>query len=813
MKPTSDVVNPDPGKKTAPRGFRGFGWRELAIGLLIGFVILFVLWQRCGLRGCPNVETLAAYQPGGESILYDANGKQFGELAPIQHEVVKLSSLPDYVPAAFVAVEDKRFYEHNGVDYRRFFGSVLANIKAMGFAQGFSTITMQISGSVWRDRVPRLKKTIGRKILEIRLARALEKRYSKDEILELYLNNIYYGNGAYGIEAASRNYFRRSAKDLTLAQAATLAALPKSPVLYDPRRSVDRARRRRNLVLSLMAEQGKISAEEAKRAQKAPINARRDPPPRPRENQTAPYFVEAMRRVLEDKFGENLYETPLRIYTTLDRNAQRAAEEELSRQLRSVENGVFGRYKGKRYTRNAPALDETEYVQGAVVVLDAHTGGVLAQVGGRDFRQSRFDRATRAKRQAGSAFKPFVYAAALSEGYAPSQPIKDEPLEMELEGGEVWKPKNVTDDFRGQMTMREALVQSRNIPTIRLAAQVGTNDVARVARQSGIRSTIPESPAMAIGSGGVTPLELARAYTPFATLGTTVQPRYIDRVEDADGNIIWEPEVRTNGVMDPGVAYLVTNMLQEAVNEGTGVAVRRAGFRGAAAGKTGTTNDGSDVWFVGYTPDVVAAVWVGFDQPKEIVRDASGGRIAAPVWGRVMRRVYANRKQSAAWKAPESIVRRAVDPQTGLVIVEGCKPAKGTARSEIFLSYAQPATVCPRGKPVHEPGAFERAFSWVRSAWHGFTQWVSSHVGRERDERPRREGEEYLGVPKLPDVIEVPEPIPDTTNVLMEVDTTMLPSFEPETLSMDTLVLDTVPADTIVPDTVPPDTIGRIRRR
>jgi penicillin-binding protein 1A len=786
---------------------RGFGWRELAVGLLIGFLIAFILWQRCGWRGCPNVETLAAYQPGGQSILYDANGKQFGEIAPIQHEVVKLSTLPDYVPAAFVAVEDKRFYDHNGVDYRRFFGSVVANIKALGFAQGFSTITMQISGSVWRDRVPRMKKTIARKILEIRLARALEKRYSKDEILELYLNNIYYGNGAYGIEAAARNYFRRSARDLTLAQAATLAALPKSPILYDPRRSTDRAKRRRNLVLSLMAEQGKITQEQADRAKRAPINARRDPPPRQREGVVAPYYVEALRRVLEDRFGQNLYTAPLRIYTTLDRNAQRAAEEELTRQLRSIENGVFGRYQGKRYARNAPPLDETEYIQGAVVVLDAKTGGVLAQVGGRDFRQSRFDRATRAKRQAGSAFKPFVYAAALSEGYAPSQPIKDEPLEMELEGGEVWKPRNITGDFRGQMTMRDALVQSRNIPTIRLAAQVGTNDVARVARQSGIRSTIPESPAMAIGTAAVTPLELARAYTPFATLGTTVQPRYIERVEDADGNVIWKPEVKSDEVMDGGVAYLVTNMLQQAVNDGTGVAVRRAGFRGPAAGKTGTTNDGTDVWFVGYTPDIVTAVWVGFDDPREIVEDASGGRIAAPVWGRVMRRVYAGRKTPAAWQPPENIVRRTTDPQTGLIIVKGCKPAKGSARTEMFLSYAQPATVCPRGKPDREPGFFDRAIAWVRSAWHNFRRWVGSHVGRERDERPRRDRGDYLGVPKLPEAVEMREPIPDTSSVLIEIDTTMLPSFEPETLSVDTMVVDTLPVDTIMPDTMQVDTL------
>ncbi len=789
----------------------------MGIALLAVFLLVVLLWQRCGLRGCPNIDQLSAYQPGGQSILFDAQGNRFAELAPIQHEVIKLSSLPDYVPAAFVAVEDKRFYDHNGVDYRRFIGSIFANLKAMGFAQGFSTITMQISGSVWRDRVPRMKKTISRKILEIRLARALEKKYSKEEILELYLNNIYYGNGAYGIEAAARNYFRRSAKNLTLPQAASLAALPKSPTIYDPRRSTERARTRRNLVLSLMAEQGKITAEQEKRAKAAPLGARRDPPSRPRESLTAPYFAETVRRVLEERFGENLYTVPLRVYTTLDRTAQRAAEEELSRQLRAIENGVFGRYRGKRYSAAESPGDETEYVQGSMVVLDARDGSVLAQVGGRDYRQSRFDRATRAKRQAGSAFKPFVYAAALSEGYTPSQPIKDEPLEMELEGGEVWKPKNTTGDFRGQMTMREALVQSRNVPTIRLAAEIGLNDVARVARQSGIRSTIPESPSMAIGSGGVTPLELARAYTPFATLGTTAQPRWIERVEDADGNIIWEPEVRTNEVMDPGVAYLVTSMLQDAVDHGTGRAARRTGFNGPAAGKTGTTNEGSDVWFVGYTPNTVASIWIGFDEPKEIVGDASGGRIAAPVWGRVMRRIYSSRKMPAEWQAPENIVLRSVDPQSGFLIADGCRPARGKVRKEMFLSYAQPATTCPRGTPDREPNIFDRAFAWLRAAWHDTSAWIASHVGRERED-DQRARDRYLGVPKLPRAIEIPEPVVDSATMI-DIDTTLL-YFDPETLSVenfptDTIVLDSVPADTFTVDTLqlerpePTDTLPR----
>ncbi|MGQ0814871.1 MAG: transglycosylase domain-containing protein [Gemmatimonadota bacterium] len=773
--------------------------RTVAIATAVAIAVAIALWQRCGLRGCPNVDQLAAYQPGNESVLYDANGRRFDELKPIEHQVVKLASLPDYLPAAFVAVEDKRFYEHNGVDHRRVLGALAADIKAMGFVQGFSTITMQIGGTIWRDKVKRTKKTIGRKFVEIRLAREIEKKYTKEEILELYLNNVYFGGGAYGVEAAARNYFRKPATDLTMAQAAMLAALPKSPTIYDPRRSGDRAKRRRDLVISLMAEQGRITAEQAERAQRERLSARRDPAPRRNESGVAPYFAEAVRRVLEDRFGEELYTAPLRIYTTLDRTAQRAAEEELSRQLRSIENGAFGRYRGKRYASKEPPGDETRYVQGAALVMNAQTGAVLAHVGGRDFKQSRFDRATRAKRQAGSAFKPFVFAAALSEGYAPSQHIKDDSMTMELPGGEIWQPRNFTGDFAGEVTLRQALVASRNIPTIRLAATVGLNDVARVARLSGIRSTIDETPAMPIGTAAVTPLELARSYTTFATLGTTVQPRWIDRVEDADGNLVWKPEVTKSEVLDGGVAYLVTDMLREAVSRGTGTAVRNTGYRGPAAGKTGTTNDGADVWFVGYTPRHVAAVWIGFDDPAPIVSNASGGRIAAPVWGRIMRRIYATRATPQAWERPESIVERRVDPATGLLLPDGCRPRRGNADDELFLKYAQPASACPRGKPEHEPNIFDRAFAWVRVAWHQTGEWIASHFGEE-EERREPEREPYLGVPRLPAAAEMPLPLVDTTIVLPE-------GFD--SLMTDTLLImpDTMPTDTIYPDTLPPDTI------
>ncbi|MGH7506089.1 MAG: transglycosylase domain-containing protein, partial [Longimicrobiales bacterium] len=469
-----------------------------------------------------------------------------------------------------------------------------------------------------------------------------------DEILELYLNHIYFGSGAYGVEAAARNYFDKSAAELRLSEAALLAAMPRSPVLYNPRRYGERARARRDLVLSMMAEQGHIDEGDARAARDTPLRVRRDPPARPADGDLiAPYFVEAVRRRLEDRLGETIYTTRLQVYTTLDRRAQRIAERELERQLDVIEGGRYGAFEADRY--RADGQEEPTYLQGAIVVLEAGSGDVRALVGGRDYAQSRFDRATRARRQAGSAFKPFVYATAIAQGFAPSQRIKDDTLRMDLDDGEVWEPHNYSGEFQGFVSMREALVSSLNVPTIRLAQDVGLDNIERLARDAGVRSDIPDVPSAAIGAAEVTVLELTAAYTAFANLGVAVEPRLVARAIDDLGITIWENEIETDRVLQPEVAWLVTDMLSDAVDAGTASAVRDAGFRSAAAGKTGTTNDGADVWFVGYTPDLMAGVWLGFDRPHTILQRATGGRLAAPVWARVMRGIYEERPTPQVW--------------------------------------------------------------------------------------------------------------------------------------------------------------------
>lgn len=726
------------GRKVAALRRSKVAWAVAAV-----LFVLWIGWERCGIQGCPSVSMLASYQPGGASVLVDRNGDVFADLGPVDHSVVEIESLPDYVPAAFVAVEDKRFYKHDGVDWRRVVGAAIANVKAGRTTQGSSTITMQLSRNVFSDRIKASERTFRRKLLEVRVARDIERRFSKDEILELYLNHIYFGGGAWGIEAAARHYFGRSATDLTLEQAALLAALPKAPASYDPRRHEDRARSRRDLVLGLMAEQGMIAEDVATEARTSSIRLasarnRRDDTPK------AIHFVQVVRELLEDELGEDLYSRPLRIYTTLDMRAQVAAQEELETQLRRVENGTYGRFTGPRKADWKPGDEQTDYLQGAAIVIDNATGDVLAMVGGRDAKQSSFNRATQAHRQAGSAFKPFVYAAALTRGYSPAQWLDDSPYRLVGDDGKPWEPRNYDGEFYGPITLRDALVMSRNVPTIRLASQVGEKNVARLAHAAGVEADLRESPMIALGIAEVSPLELTAAYTAFSGGGRAVEPRFVSAVEDATGDTIWRQDVRSRDVLDPGVAYMMTDLMRDAVDRGTGRSVRSAGYRGLASGKTGTTNDGADAWFIGYTPRVTAGIWVGFDRPREIAPRASGGSVASYAWGRMMRRI-----QSWAggnpWEQPSRVVRVSLDPETGLALEEGCEPRRGDSREEVFLRGSTPETTCP-DRVGDGRSLLGRIGSWIGDLFGGSDERdVRVESGNPRGQEPaaRRRGPEY----------------------------------------------------------------------
>lgn len=650
-------------------------------------------WLRCGWRGCPNVDRLRAFQPGKATRLLDRNGRPFGELRAAQAETVPVRSLPRYVRDAFVAVEDQRFYEHGPLDWRRVAGAALHNLRRGAVAEGFSTITMQLARNVFPDRIPAEQRTLGRKLVEIRVAYAIEGRYAKDEILELYLSHIYFGNGARGIEAAARHYFGTSADSLTLSQGALLAALVRGPAFYDPRRHPERALARRNFILKAMEKQKRIAPEAAQRSRGVALGVIPARPFAQGAGGLAPYFVEQVRKEVEDRFGERVYDETMEVTTTLDAGLQRAAEEALEAQLAAVEKGALGAFSAPRYAPAAAPASQTPYLQGAVVALQAATGDVLAWVGGRDFRQSRFDRVESARRQAGSAFKPFVYAAALREGRTLSQRLQDAPMQVKLPDGRTWQPRNFDGAFLGPVTLREALVESRNIPTLRLAEDVGVGRVARVARDAGIRSPMEETPALPLGTVAVSPLELATAYSAFATLGEVARPRLVLSVRAEDGKVLWTADPpRSKRVLDRGVAFLVTDVLQEALDRGTGRTARAAGFTGDAAGKTGTTNDGTDAWFVGYTPLLVAAVWVGFDEPRPILPAATGSRLAAPVWGAMMARAVGG---GAHWGIPGEVRQAWVDPASGSPLKDGCRPSSGEALRELFLDKGMPRRVCP----------------------------------------------------------------------------------------------------------------------
>ncbi|HJU72447.1 MAG TPA: PBP1A family penicillin-binding protein, partial [Gemmatimonadaceae bacterium] len=628
-------------------------------GVTFGILGLNTWLATCAWRGCPSAAEIRGYQPSEGGRILDRNGKLLGRITHVKRINVRLSSVPRHVRRAFVAVEDRRFYEHEGLDWRGVARAVVRNAASLGVREGFSTITMQVARNTFITARYRGERSVGRKLLELRLARLLERNLTKDQILELYLNAIYLGNGAFGVEAASRDLFGKRVRNLTLAEGALLAALPKGPSAYTPRRDYDRAMMRRNLVLALMEQQKKADPIDIRIAKAEPINLAEKPwnPAAPNES----YALDAVR-ALVDSVLRSVGETGsnVNVYTTIDPLAQRTAER------------VVYRHTGRIQSEASWwSEDGADVVQGALVALDPRTGDVRALVGGRRYTRGSFNRALAARRQPGSAFKPFVYAAALEMGMTPASRVDDEPITV-VDGEQEWTPANYGDEYFGNVTLREALAHSANAATVRVSRSVGEARVVRVASRNGIRSPLRAFPAIALGAVEVTPLELVAAYAPFANGGMRVTPRLIRRIERPDKSEVWRNESATTPVMDPRDAFQLTSMLRAVVDDGTGRAVRAYGVTGPVAGKTGTTNDGTDVWFVGYTPTLVAGVWFGYDVPKSLGYGANGGRYAAPAWAEFYRDGWRERAPRNAWAAPSGLVSREIDPETGKLAGEWC---------------------------------------------------------------------------------------------------------------------------------------------
>lgn len=741
----------------------------VVFGLCIGGYFAY-LWS----SNLPYVGSVKDYRPPVITRIYSDDGQVIGRLWEEKRTVVPVSELPQHLINAFVAAEDARFFEHRGVDVQGIARAFLKNLSAGKVEQGGSTITQQVTKSLILKNV---KKTYRRKVREAILAVQLEKSFPKEHILFLYLNQIYLGQGAYGVEAASQTYFHKSAKDLSLAEVALLAGLPQAPARYSPVSHFNRAKSRQKYVLTRMYEEGFISEVSRDEALQATLEIHG------KEINTferAPYFSEHVRRYLLKKYGKDLlYRGGLKVYTTLDLKMQILGREALEKGLADLdkregyrgpvkhlsleemkdykknaeemfilsppkpdlvvkglvtkvddkrkkvsirlgkETGVIplkqmkwarkpnkkvpyyearvrkpssvlkpgdvvlvrilkksgdpkpkmkGPEKGKDSSKQKKntwlvALEQTPKAQGALVCMNSETGEVKTMLGGRSFDVSQFNRAIQSRRQPGSAFKPLIYSAALDRGMNPATIIMDAPyVSSPNADGEVWKPKNYKKKFYGPTLIRTGLVKSRNVITVKILNRIGVNYAIRYARNMGIESNLTPNLSLALGSSGVSLMELTRAYAAFANGGMLVKPFFIKRILDRSGQAIEENQPDTTPVLSRETAFVMTDLLRAVVSEGTGWRIRA--LKRPVAGKTGTTNDLRDAWFMGYTPDLVTGVWVGYDNSREMGKGETGSRAASPIWLDFMQEVLAG-KPVKDFQVPKGVVFAKIDGKTG----------------------------------------------------------------------------------------------------------------------------------------------------
>jgi penicillin-binding protein 1A len=765
-------------------------WVLLAFGLLFGLILSvtvgagFMIYQRL-VADLPQVSDLEHYQPSLVTKVYDRYGELIADFFIEKRILVPLEDIPLHVRQATIAAEDRRFYSHHGVDTWGILRAVRVNFQAGGTREGASTITQQVARTLFLNR----DRTLTRKVREAILAWRIEQYYSKDQILEMYLNQIFYGHNAYGIEAAAQLYFGKSAKDLTLSEGALIAGLPPSPNSYSPLKNFQRSLQRRDNVLSRMVEAGYLTPEQAEEAQSAPIIL--NPPP-PRVHK-AFYFVEYVRQYLEEQYGPNaLYRGGFAVETTLDMRLQQLAEQTLRQGLVAIDKR-YGIYKGPirrleltgdsttdatlvaamtkpgenettvregerltgvvlavrdaattvaikntrgvippaghawvrqidpslsadlrrqlfrrgdvmqvRVTKVDPAgkfhilaLDQEPLIQGALLTMDVGSGHVLAMVGGYDFMKSQFNRATQALRQPGSSFKPLIYASALEEGMTPASMVLDAPLTSDVAIAKGWHPENSDGKYHGTITLRSALTHSRNLPTVRLLDKVGLPTACATVKRLGITSPVGCYPSLALGASNVTLMELTAAYGMFANGGIYNEPVVITKIVDWKGKVLLERFQEARQATSPEVAYLMTSMMQSVIQHGTARALRV--LERPAAGKTGTTNDYDDAWFVGYTPELVTGVWVGRDDNVSLGHGETGGKVAAPIWLDFMKE--ATKDQPITDFPIPPGVRFVRMESRGNTIPAAESFADGSVLFEVFVDGSQPTTLVRKRKP------------------------------------------------------------------------------------------------------------------
>lgn len=601
-----------------------------------------------------------------------------------------LAEISPWVPKALIAIEDERFYSHFGVDPIAILRALIINMKSGSIRQGGSTLTQQLAKNLFYGS----EKTLTRKAKEAVAAILIETAFSKDQILELYLNEIFLGQegrvAIHGFGEASLSFFGKQASNLDISEAATLVGIVKAPSYYSPRRHTQRARKRRDIVLGKMLEQGLLSEKQYLRAKDTPIQVKKKQTAR----RIAPYYVDYLRSVLRDAVPlDELSLQPIQIRSGIDVEYQRCAETAITQGINALE---------KRFPR---LRKNTKGLQGALVSVTPATGEFLAWVGGRNYSKSQFERISSAVRQTGSVFKPMVYLTALDPGLNNYRIAKttsilvDEPVRLEPVRGTIWEPQNYDKKFRGEVSLRHALVRSLNIPAVRLAQKVGIANIVRTTHRLGVSRKIPEVPAIALGAAELTPLEVARAYATIANGGTLTQFRPILSItkNSKTAKLLFQSPLRDSRRVSEAASFVLTDMLASAIDVGTGRSVRRTGYVGAAAGKTGTTNDARDAWFAGYTPHLLTVVWIGFDDNSKT--GLTGGQAAAPIWSAYMQCVQ-EMEPKLEFIPPPGVVYRKVDTTTGMLASKNCDSSLVT--TEIFVDGTQPTDECNE----HTPGGF-----------------------------------------------------------------------------------------------------------
>jgi penicillin-binding protein 1A len=681
--------------------------RAAGAGAVCGLVGYLLLAQALSVS-CPDgtaCVTLAELRDGAELPeafhLYDRSGVILAEVNGPLREALPREQIPDLLVDAYIAVEDRRFWEHGGVDGRGVLRAALTNLREGGRTEGASTIPMQLVRTLWAESL-RDAHPWRRKIIEARTAPDLIRELGHERVLELYLNAIYLGNGVYGVERASRYYFGTGVESLTLGQIALLVGMTRAPESYEPFRYPERALDMRNVVLRRLMQAGIVSKEEAQEAASRDLDLARRRPEGPPSNQRT-HLTAAITRELR-RVAPDLASRPgLRIHTSIDRRMQEDGESALEAQIHAIETGRYGPFS---------TTDSTVVLEGAAVAMDPSTGAVLAWVGGRDFTRSEFDRVDLAERQVGSLIKPFLVGAALEDGFGVVDLVSADTVPIATETG-PWMPADHVDDTT--LPLREALIRSSNRAAAHLGVTLGAQAVVDVARRAGF-GDIAALPSASLGAFEASLLEMTAAYAAFGNGGERVTPHLITRVESTDGSLLWsEPAAEDlDPVLGPREAFVVLDALEAVVDRGTGSAVRSAGYSGPAAGKTGTTNDGRDAWFIGLTPDVVAGVWIGFDQPREIVPGRGGSALAAPAWGHWMQDAratrVARRESMGEWIPPDGVEQVRYDPTTGEVLDRGCtRPLRADFPEAWVVAGSYVPRICRGGLG-----------GWLDRVWRGF---------------------------------------------------------------------------------------------